>query len=76
VPYNTVITTLRALVAQQDQLAVIHGTVTTNLVDLYKSLGGGWEVRQSQNPTDLIPEAVKGEMLERTKYWNRTFENK
>ncbi len=76
VPYNTVITTLRALVAQQEQLAAIHGTVATNLVDLYKSLGGGWEVRQSQNPTDLIPEAVKGEMLERTKYWNRTFENK
>ncbi|MGB5422888.1 MAG: efflux transporter outer membrane subunit [Desulfobacterales bacterium] len=73
VGYNTVILTLQALVSQQDQLAAIQGTVTTNLVDVYRSLGGGWEVRQSQNPLDLIPDAVKDEMLERTKYWNRTF---
>ncbi len=45
VDFNTVITTLQALVSQQDQLAAIQGTVTTNLVDLYKSLGGGWELR-------------------------------
>ena len=73
VGYNTVILTLQALVSQQDQLAAIQGTVTTNLVDVYRSLGGGWEVKQSQNPLDLIPDAVKDEMLERTKYWNRTF---
>jgi NodT family efflux transporter outer membrane factor (OMF) lipoprotein len=75
VGYNTVILTLQALVSQQDQLAAIQGTVTTNLVDVYRSLGGGWEVRQSQNPLDLIPDAVKDEMLERTKYWNRIFKN-
>ncbi len=74
VPYNTVITTLRALVAQQDQLAAIQGTVTTNLVDLYKSLGGGWELRISPDPLDLIDGQTRQEMLERTKYWNKTFE--
>ena len=73
VGYNTVILTLQALVSQQDQLAAIQGTVTTNLVDVYRSLGGGWEVRQSQNPLELIPNEVKDEMLERTKYWNKTF---
>ncbi|MEN8803614.1 MAG: efflux transporter outer membrane subunit [Thiogranum sp.] len=73
VPYNTVITTLETLVTQQDQFATIQGTVTTNLVDVYRSLGGGWEVRQSQEPLELIPNEVKDEMLERTKYWNKTF---
>ena len=73
VTYNTVITTLRALVDQQDQFAAIQGTVNTNLVDVYRSLGGGWELRQSQDPLELIPEETKEEMLERTKYWNKTF---
>ncbi len=73
VPFNTVFNTMQSLVSQQDQLAATRGTVATNLVDLYKSLGGGWEVRQSRNPLDLIPEKTKEEMLERTDYWDKTF---
>ena len=76
VPFNTVITTLQALVAQQDQLASIQGTVVTNLVALYKSLGGGWELRVSPDPLDMIDVQTRQEMLERTKYWNKTFEHK
>ena len=76
VPYNTVITTLQALVSRQDQYAAIQGTVTTNLVDLYKSLGGGWELRSSADPVELIDDETRQEMLERTKYWKRTFKNK
>ena len=51
-----------------------RGTVATNLVDLYKALGGGWELRVSQDPLDLIDEQTRQEMLERTDYWNKTFE--
>jgi len=76
VPFNTVISTLQALVSQQDQLAAIQGTVVTNLVDLYKSLGGGWELRVSQDPLDMIDVQTRQEMLERTGYWNKTFEKK
>jgi NodT family efflux transporter outer membrane factor (OMF) lipoprotein len=32
----------RSLLSFQDQLATSEGTVTTNLVRLYKALGGGW----------------------------------
>lgn len=74
VSFNTVITTLQALVSQQDQLAALQGTVTTNLVDLYKSLGGGWELRVSPDLLDLIDDKTRQEMLERTDYWNKTFE--
>ena len=75
VPFNTVITTLQALVAQQDALAATQGSVATNLVAVFKSLGGGWEVRQSQDPLDLISEQTREEMLERTKYWNKIFKD-
>ena len=69
VDFNTVVNTLRALVGQQDQLAAIQGTVALNLVEVYNSLGGGWEIRQDENASDLIPEETKEEMRARTDYW-------
>jgi outer membrane protein TolC len=73
VDFNTVITTLRTLLAQQEQLVATQGTVATNLVDVYRALGGGWELREGKGPLDLIPEETRKEMLERTDYWDRTF---
>lgn len=75
VPFNTVISTLQTLIKQQDQLVSFQGTVTTNLVDIYKSLGGGWEDRESQDPLQLIDEQTRQEMLERTDYWDTTFQH-
>jgi len=48
--------------------------VTTNLVAVYLSLGGGWELSQSENTLDLIPDITREEMLQRSKYWDKTFE--
>jgi hypothetical protein len=50
-----------------------QGTVATNLVAVYKSLGGGWEVRQNKDPLDFIPEKTREEMLKRTDYWEKSF---
>ena len=33
------------LADQQDQLAVARGQIALSLVDLYRALGGGWEMR-------------------------------
>ena len=74
VNFNTVITTLQALNTQQNQLAAIQGTVATNLVGVYRSLGGGWEIRPMGDPLELIPEDTRQEMLERGNYWKKTFE--
>lgn len=74
VDFNTVISTLRSLASQEDQLASIQGVVTVNLVTVYKSLGGGWEVREKKGNLDLIPDGTKDEMLERGSYWASTFE--
>jgi len=73
VNFNTVITTLKAQATQEDLLALTQGSVATNLVAAYKSLGGGWEVRQREDPLDLIPEETREEMLKRTRYWDKSF---
>jgi len=74
VNFNTVITTLGALQSQQDLLASTQGAVANNLVQVYKSLGGGWEMREGKTATELLPESVRQEMLQRTKYWKELLE--
>lgn len=69
VDFNTVISTLSALAVQQDALASMQGTVAANLVEVYRSLGGGWEIRQSGDAGDLIPQETQDEMRARGKYW-------
>ena len=69
VNFNTVITTLSAHAQQQDLLASTRGSVATNLVEVYKALGGGWEIRAERDPVELLPAAMKEEMRERTGAW-------
>jgi multidrug efflux system outer membrane protein len=59
VNFNNVLDTQRALLVLQDQLAQSEGTVTSNLVRLYKALGGGW--------TFLQPVADKSNQVARDK---------
>jgi outer membrane protein TolC len=69
VDFNTVVSTLRTLLGQQDQLASIQGTVAINLVEVYRSLGGGWETRQRETGRDIVPKDIRKEMRERGGYW-------
>jgi len=48
VDFTTVLDSQRSLLSFQDQLAQCEGTVSTNLIHLYKVLGGGWNA--------LVPE--------------------
>ncbi|WP_319521809.1 efflux transporter outer membrane subunit [uncultured Desulfosarcina sp.] len=43
VDFSNVLDAQRSLLSFQDGLAQSEGTVTTNLISLYKALGGGWE---------------------------------
>jgi len=52
VDFNTVLDAQRSLLSFEDQLAQSDGTVTSNLIRLYKALGGGW----SSPPAQLPPE--------------------
>lgn len=42
---NRVFNLLTAFVQDQDTLAIVQGNIANGLVSTYKSLGGGWEIR-------------------------------
>jgi outer membrane protein TolC len=45
--FNRVFSIQQTLTQQQDQLALAEGNVAANLIQLYKALGGGWQIRLS-----------------------------
>ena len=45
VDFNRVFNLQELLVRQQQALAESQGTIATNLIAIYKSLGGGWQIR-------------------------------
>jgi outer membrane protein TolC len=63
--YTRVLTTQQALVSEQDRLVSTRGTVSLNLVAMYKALGGGWELRVGK---DFAPQETKQQMIERTSW--------
>jgi NodT family efflux transporter outer membrane factor (OMF) lipoprotein len=61
--YQRVIDAQRSLLGEQNSLAETSSSVTTNLIALYKAMGGGWESRQGQ---PFIPAETETEMRQRT----------
>ncbi len=45
VDFTAVFLASSVLATQQDQLAAAQGATTQSLIDLYRALGGGWEIR-------------------------------
>jgi outer membrane protein TolC len=70
--FNQVLTTLTQQAEQQDALTATNGTIATNLVDMYKVLGGGWQVDGERAVDDYASEEDQQELRTRTKYWNKT----
>jgi NodT family efflux transporter outer membrane factor (OMF) lipoprotein len=54
--FSNVLDAERSLLSFQDQLNQSNGTVTSNVIRLYKALGGGWT---SMASASTAPEAVK-----------------
>jgi NodT family efflux transporter outer membrane factor (OMF) lipoprotein len=67
VDFIRVLDASRSLTDQEDRLAENQGTIATNLIAVYKALGGGWQIREGK---DFVPEATKVEMTRRTD-WGR-----
>jgi NodT family efflux transporter outer membrane factor (OMF) lipoprotein len=63
VDYQRVLDAERSLLQQQNSLTQTSSSVVTNVVALYKALGGGWETRQGQ---PIVPEQMQSEMNNRT----------
>lgn len=60
VDFSVVLIAQQSMLSYEDQLAQSQGTVITNLVRLYKSLGGGWTARMDKLP-DSKPSSVRYE---------------
>jgi NodT family efflux transporter outer membrane factor (OMF) lipoprotein len=69
-PYTRVLDTQQFLTRQQDLLTRSRGSVCTNLIGVYRSLGGGWQIRQGR---DFVPAETKQEMEDRTN-WGKLLE--
>jgi NodT family efflux transporter outer membrane factor (OMF) lipoprotein len=65
VDYQRVIDTERILLQEETRLADTRSAVATNLIALYKALGGGWELRVGQ---PIIPAGTQDEMQKRTNW--------
>ena len=59
IDFNRVFNLETTQVQQQDQLAVAQGNIALFLIQAYRALGGGWEVRMRQTngstPADELP---------------------
>jgi len=49
-----------------DRVLLEQGSAATNLVAVYKAMGGGWQNRQGQ---ELVPEEIRARMKDRTEWW-------
>jgi outer membrane protein TolC len=63
--YTRVLDAQRALLDQQNNLTQTSSSVATNLIALYKALGGGWELRDGQ---PFVPATTQAEMQARTNW--------
>ncbi|MBM2830885.1 MAG: outer rane efflux protein [Gammaproteobacteria bacterium] len=61
--YQRVLDTQEALVNQQDLLTSRRGDIATNLIAMFRALGGGWEIRAGKA---LVPEKTKETMRNRS----------
>ena len=65
--YTTVLSAEQALLSVELSYTSAQNTAALGAVNTYRSLGGGWQIR---NGGDVISEAVKKQMAERTN-WGR-----
>jgi NodT family efflux transporter outer membrane factor (OMF) lipoprotein len=65
--YTTVLTIEQQLMSVEESLVSAQGNVLIGLVSAYRSLGGGWEMRQGG---DVISSEVKRD-LEKTFWWGQ-----
>ena len=71
--FNSVLLTLTEQFEQQDALTETNGSIATNLIAMYKALGGGWEVDSERVVQDYVDDEDQQQLRTRTKYWRNTF---
>ena len=57
--YNRIFNLEQLLVRQQDQLARSQGEIALSFIDIYKALGGGWQVSDCSERASTTPAIVE-----------------
>jgi NodT family efflux transporter outer membrane factor (OMF) lipoprotein len=65
--FTTVLTAEQNLYTAENDLAIAEGGVATGLANVYRALGGGWQIRESN---EFVPAATQAEMTTRTDWGN------
>jgi NodT family efflux transporter outer membrane factor (OMF) lipoprotein len=63
--FTTVLAAQQSLLSTEDNLASAMGNISIFLVGVYRSLGGGWQIREGQ---DFVPLETRKEMEQRTNW--------
>jgi NodT family efflux transporter outer membrane factor (OMF) lipoprotein len=63
IPFNTVFNLETTQVQQQDQVAIARGNIALSLINVYRALGGGWELRYEKEGCrdGAVAKVVQGE---------------
>lgn len=67
VDFQRVLDTQRFQTQEEDLWTTTRGNVALNLISMYKSLGGGWQIRTGK---DFISKENKSQMMQRTNWGN------
>jgi outer membrane protein TolC len=67
VDYQRVLDSQRTLLQEDDKLVNLRSNSATNVISLYKALGGGWEMSVGQ---PFVPNTIRIEMENRTNWGN------
>jgi NodT family efflux transporter outer membrane factor (OMF) lipoprotein len=63
VDFTTVLNAEENLLKASNSLAVAQGNIPLGLIQTYRAMGGGWEVRHGM---DMVPQQMRDEMAKRT----------
>jgi NodT family efflux transporter outer membrane factor (OMF) lipoprotein len=63
VDFQRVLEAERSLLDQENTLAQVKSSITTNLISLYKAMGGGWEMHRGRA---VVSDSIRLEMQMRT----------
>jgi NodT family efflux transporter outer membrane factor (OMF) lipoprotein len=67
VDYQRVTDSQTRLLTEMNRLAETRSSIATNLIAVYKALGGGWEVAEGK---PIVSEALQAQMASRTNWGN------
>jgi NodT family efflux transporter outer membrane factor (OMF) lipoprotein len=69
--FNRVLDSLDFQFQQQDAYSATVGDIATNLITMYKSVGGGYQAGGEREAADYVADEDREQLRSRTRYWRK-----